>query len=177
MMEIMIALVVISIGLVGLYSLQVLAIDGNITAQEMTQATSLGTRWTETLRREAITWTDGDAELPVLLRTHGAWLNPDGKSGDGEMVSKDFLSEDGAPSSDGLDLRYCLKYRVDTVPSGQPDPNPSKLRVVVRVLWPRRDRALGRFLACPDSMMDGDQLKDTWQITIPTLVYRHAGDV
>jgi len=166
MLEIMVALVVVSIGLVALYSLQVLAIDGNITAQEITQATAVGERWTETLRRDAITWTDSTT-MPPALRRHGVW-----QDATSEMVNKDFVSRHD--DEDVLDPRFCVKYRVDTVPPATPDPR--MLRVDVRVVWPRRERALKDYLSCPPTMMEPSHLKNTWQVTIPTLLYRHRGD-
>ena len=163
-LEVMIALIVMSIGLVALYSLQIVAIDGNVTAQEFTQATGLAERWVEKLRRDSISWTNG-ANLPASLRRQSEWLD----AFPGEMTNKDLLTR--GMGRDILDPRFCIKYRATSVPPA--DPDPKVMRVDVRVLWPRRDSSLEAYLDCPAPMMEALHLRHTWQVSLPTLLYRH----
>ena len=163
-LEIMIAMLVISMGIVALYSMQVVAIEGNVTAQEITQATQLAERWAERMRRESITWT---ARPPALLEPSDD--NGDWRDATSEMVNKDFISRTDDPQV--IDPRYCIKYRVSTVPRGEADPR--VLRVDVRVVWPRRDSGIADFLTCPPTMLQPNYLRHTWQVSLPTLLYRH----
>jgi prepilin-type N-terminal cleavage/methylation domain-containing protein len=168
-LEIMISLVVMSIGIVALYSLQVVAIDGNTTAQEFTQARTLAQRFAETLRRDAISWTTV-ANLPASLRRQGVWLDADPANPDpGKMVNKDFLTQ--SAGVEVLDPRYCVKYRVDTVPPGVASPR--IVRIDLRVVWPRRERSRTAFQNCPDNMLAADQIRTTWTWPLTTLLYRH----
>lgn len=170
--EIMVALVVITIGIVALYSMQVVAIDGNVASQEMTQATQLAERWAERLRREAILWTGRPQGLLEPGLDDDDWRDAvKALTSQEEMVNKDFIS----PSIDAtaLDPRYCVKYRVATVPPAATDAR--VLRIDVRVAWPRRETEFGQFINCPLDMLDPANLRHTWQVSVNTLLYRHGG--
>lgn len=168
-LEIMISLFVMTVGLVALYSLQVVAISGNVVAQEFTQATQLAERWVETLRRDAVTWTN-EATRPARIDSSDDWKDALGPF----LVNRDMLDDDNYDVSVALDPRYCIKYRVQSVPSGEL--NPRLLRADVRVLWPRRDAGLDSFVACNDVLMNATPwLRKTWQISMTSTLFRHTG--
>jgi type IV pilus assembly protein PilV len=60
LLEVMIALVVLSIGLLGLASLQIMAIKGNSFGQQMTVASTLAQNQLEQLRRTSGALADGN---------------------------------------------------------------------------------------------------------------------
>lgn len=66
LLEVMIALVVLAIGLLGLASLQIMAIKGNSYGQQMTVASTLAQSQLEQLRRSTGALTNGE-DNPVGL--------------------------------------------------------------------------------------------------------------
>ena len=167
--EVMIALFVMTVGIIGLYSLQIVAISGNVVAQEFTQATQLAERWIETLRKDSVSWTN-QANRPSQLSSSDQWQDALGPN----LLNRDMLSEAKYSASVAIDPRYCIKYRVQGVPSG--DPNPRVLRADVRVLWPRRDAGLDQFTNCNEVLMNASPwLRKTWQVSMTSALFRHTG--
>ena len=167
--EIMISLFVMMVGIVALYSLQVVAISGNVVAQEFTQATQLAERWIETLRKDSVSWTT-PANQPARIQASDDWRDAIGPF----MVNRDMLDEDSYAAHIAIDSRYCIKYRVQSVPAG--DPSARMMRADVRVIWPRRDAALDSFQECNDILMQGSPwLRKTWQVSMTSTLYRHSG--
>lgn len=168
-LEVMIALFVMTVGLVALYSLQVVAISGNVVAQEFTQATQLSERWIETLRKDAISWTN-QVNRPARIADSAQWKDAVGPF----LVNRDMLDDDNYDVTVAIDPRYCIKYRVQSVPEG--DINPRVLRADVRVIWPRRDAGLDQFLNCNEVLMNASPwLRKTWQVSMTSTLFRHTG--
>ena len=165
-LEVMIALFVMTVGIVALYSLQVVAISGNIVAQEFTQATGLAERWIEMLRKDAVSWTN-QANRPARISSSNEWKD----AREPRLVNRDMLDEENYPTS-AIDPRYCIKYRVQSVPESAVDPR--LLRADVRVFWPRRDAELTQFENCSETLMGGSKLRQTWQVSLTSSLFRHV---
>ena len=174
--EIMIAVFIMSVGFVSLYSLQIVAVDGNVVAQEFTQATQLAERWVETLRKDSVSWTN-NANRPARLRAENQWNDAIGPF----LVNKDLLDPDSYSPSQALDPRFCLKFRIQGLPVGDPDPR--MLRADVRVIWPRKDVNLNpdprypevpNFQVCDPRVMEGPALRSTWQVSLTSTLFRHS---
>lgn len=166
-LEIMIAVFVMGVGLVALYSLQIVAVDGNSIAQEFTQATHLAERWIETLRKDSVSWTS-QATRPPRLQRENQWLDAMGPF----MVTKDLMDQGTYQPEQALDPRFCVKFRVQGVPATDPDPR--MIRADVRVIWPRKDSALPDFQACNDVLMGGPRLRSSWQVSLTSTLFRHV---
>ncbi len=145
LIEVMMALAVMTVGAVGLLSLQSATTRGNAEARAMTVANQVNQLWLERLRRDALRWTSPD---PTALRSaagprflRNAPLPGGGWSG--WFAPVDPAPEPGAPVSAGFDYRgidtldpnemaYCTHVNLRWVDPGQ------TLRADVRTFWHRR---------------------------------------
>ena len=158
-----------TVGIVALYSLQIVAISGNVVAQEFTQATQLAERWIETMRKDSVSWTN-EASRPSRISSSDQWRDAIGPY----LVNRDMLDEGHYAPTVAIDPRYCIKYRVQSVPAG--DLNPRLLRADVRVIWPRRDAGLSNFTSCNQVLMNASPwLRKTWQVSMTSTLFRHTG--
>ena len=166
--EVIISMVIFSLSILAIYSLQVVTISSLSEAREMTDASFLAERVLEQLRRDSTTWVAGPAPA-ILTPTGDEWAS----YFDGRAVNKDGLHEDvelpnGSPAAIA---RFCVRYRVSQVGTA----GAGTLRVEVRVLWPRREGRQAIFAHCPDDMGSVANIPFSRQITLASSVYRHQG--
>lgn len=158
MVEVMMAIAVLAIGLLGVAALQTGSVSGNIQAQETTMATSLARLWVERLRRDAARWTvnvvpvagatpgeisstrylSAVANPPVWvvppngLTIPGAASDPYASPSGTQTAAFDHWGRDVATGS--ANRRYCTNIRIGWVYPG------SAVRADVRVWWHKRLR-------------------------------------
>ncbi len=150
LIEVMMALAVLTVAAGALIGTQMLTARSNTQARQITIATEIAQTWAERLKLDAVSWTDinGLASTTWLIdSTLGMnnWINP-------QTVVANVLP---APTRSfafdrygrdiqlgGTDLFYCVAYRFNWVvdPNLAPGSNPA-MRVDIRVFWPREDTA------------------------------------
>jgi len=146
LVEVMMAVAVMTVGAVGIIALQVAATHGNIEAREMTTASTSARTWIERLKRDGLNWTQGGAGVAAadLARTNyllavpaagteGAWFRPN--------IDADFPNDSyafdhfGRDTTVAGDIRFCTHVRLSWLYPGQ------AIRADVRVWWHRRGSA------------------------------------
>lgn len=136
MIEVMMALAVLTVGSVGVIAMQKVAVVGNATAKSIATATALADRWAERLRVDAMVWNNSSpsdiAESRWLKKvsTPGVWTLPDDVAGKASPLA-DPLGADIILAGDTSAVAYCthISYRQIT---------PKMVSAVIRVTW-RRD--------------------------------------
>jgi hypothetical protein len=130
---------VMTIGMIGIFGMQSLAIQTNRAAYDMRVATELAETTLERLSRDTMQWTAAGAwpantYLEEGMRDVGAWTAPPVV---GTLTFND-LGLPGVTAANTADQRqvdrnsrYCLNYRTDWVRA------PRLIRVEVLVTWPR----------------------------------------
>ena len=179
--ELLIAIVILSVGFIAVYTMQVLVVEGNINSAQMAEATALGERWVEILRREALRWNaatgfNNCCQLSELMSPANlnSWQRPVNNPpcvypGNAGMVNGENVDVTLANPQHRLDQRYCIWLRGDYVVStGQ-----RVARVEVRVLWPKTTGNFAQFINCPANMLNVGGIQNLYQITIPSVVYQH----
>ncbi len=142
LIEVMMALGVLSAGSVGIMAMHQAATRGNMEARQMSVANQLTQRWVERLRRDSLYWTTGaPAPDPTLLArtsylrgvaapgTNPSWVIPEPPAISGETANFDYYGNDTAvPAS----MTYCTNVRLEWLYPGR------SMRADVRVWWVRR---------------------------------------
>lgn len=142
LIEVMMAVGVLTAGSVAIMAMHQAATRGNMEARQMTTANQAAQRWVERLRRDALNWTQSAnvANPALLLRTTylrnvpapgtaPAWVVPVPDVTSGETANFDFYGNDIAA---GAAPYYCTNVRLAWVYPGQ------AMRADVRVWWVRR---------------------------------------
>lgn len=163
--ELMIAIVIFSLGIMAVYSLQVLTVASLGEARELTEATNLAERIMEQFRRNSTTWEEGSQPPGIPQQGVGQWvvLYP-------QQLNKDGLFANQIPdTSPGLPPRYCVKYRMSELGT----PGSGTYRVEVRVIWPRRTGLERQFASCPADMDSTQNIPYARQVTLAGAIYRH----
>ena len=142
MVEVMMAMALLTTGAAGIFALQQAATHGNSEAREMTIATTITRTWLERMKRDALNWNTGaNAATPLLLANTRYLLNvPD--VGTAPAWATPAVFADSRASYDhwgrevtvGATTRYCAQIRLEWVNVGQ------AIRTDVRVWWHRRGR-------------------------------------
>ncbi|MBU0554333.1 type II secretion system GspH family protein [Myxococcota bacterium] len=174
--EILIALVISSVGFAALFQMQISSAQGNISAREMAAAVNLAERYVETLQREAYTWVmpgnNGRQNSAWLNKPLGVWHvftdNP---------VDHNGLVHNSVDANQGSVLRrqrFCVHYRLTAETGTFTD----LLSVRVRVIWPRDIQdfdILERRNACDEDAAQAFQpnIREFFTITLPASVRRH----
>ncbi len=141
MVEVMAALLIFGIGLLGIMALHIVARKGNADSQNVTAATAIAEHWMERLRTESVMWYQGQSDITAtsMPMMTGAGINvttpgmvtnwvapPQNPLLDREMTEAQLNPSDGSLVTAG---EYCTQYRVATLVPNQ------VLRAEVRVMW------------------------------------------
>lgn len=132
LIEILVAVIIIVIGLVGVMAMQIVAIQANATARDTSEATVLAEQFVTLLQQDATAWTEGN-DLSQTVWLKGGIANMD----QWQVVTADeMVNGMGVPRSalHGLEAgraRFCVAYRLRTAV-----PNEA-LSGFVRVYWQR----------------------------------------
>lgn len=163
LIEVMAALAIASIGVVGLSSMQGTVVSSNKDAQETTFAIGFARTWLERIKRDALLWTE--PLEPTLVRNFvvagrgspansadyflptGVWSVPvplhaaesAGANSRGIDVGAVDFGMPGAPITNAA-IHYCVNTRFTTSDLAA-NGNPAKMTAVVRVWWSRRASA------------------------------------
>ncbi|HJL14950.1 MAG TPA: hypothetical protein RMH99_04800 [Sandaracinaceae bacterium LLY-WYZ-13_1] len=142
MIEVMMALGVLTAGAVGIMAMQAAATRGNLEARRMTTASQLAQRWVERLRRDAVQWRSGSPTVnPVLMNDTDylrlttapggspSWFVPTPPATSGETANFDHYGRD---LTAGATPHYCTNIRLAWLYPGR------AIRADVRVWYLRR---------------------------------------
>lgn len=145
MIEVMMAIGVLTAGSVAIMAMIGAATRGNMEARQMTTANVVAQQWVERLRRDGLNWTrSSNTADPTLLSTTTylsnvaapgsapLWFVPTPPATSGETANFDFYGNDlASPESTGTPT-YCTNVRLEWLYTGR------VIRADVRVWWMRR---------------------------------------
>jgi len=148
MLEVVMAMGVMTVGAMGLLALQTTTAAGNIEAREMATAGTVTRLWIERLRRDALQWTPNDSnalnadisrtsylKLVPAAGTVSQWFTPIPAAGNEESYAFDYLGADTKSStSNTRPINFCVQTRLQWLFPGQ------AIRADVRVWWHRYSR-------------------------------------
>lgn len=142
LIEVMMALAVLTAGSVGIMAMMQASTRGNMEAREMATATMLTQRWIERLRRDATNWTASSRTIsPVILArtqylnrvpnpgTLPTWSVPVPPVVSTERANFDFYGRDTAIPAE---MYFCSNIRLEWLYVGR------AMRADVRIWWLRR---------------------------------------
>jgi prepilin-type N-terminal cleavage/methylation domain-containing protein len=148
LIEVLMALAILTAGAVGIMALQQAATRGNMEARQMTTATVVAQRWVERLRRDNLNWTAASNTHNVIALAGTSylrnvtlpgnapvWFVPTPPALSGEAASFDFYGQD---TTDGGQMHYCTQLRLEWIYPGR------AMRADVRVWWSRRAQGTDR---------------------------------
>lgn len=142
-LEVLIGVLVLTIGMIGIFGMQALAVQTNRAAYDMRVATELAETTLERLSLDSMEWTAAGAwptstYLEQGMTSEAAWTAPPFPNDDGSIPTFNDLGlpafADGTVADDRQGLRnsrYCMRYRLSWIRV------PRLLRAEVQVVWPR----------------------------------------
>lgn len=152
LLEVMIALAIMTFGAVGLMSLQQASTRGNMNARMMSTGVEINRRWLERVRADALSWTNNrtpvdrqntlylnDVVAPVAGSDWFAPVNGLRGTAGADWYGRDTAIEDCDVAGDAAcrPIRYCTHLRVEWIVAN------SVARVDSRTFWYRGGSANG----------------------------------
>ncbi len=142
LLEVMIAVAIMTVGAVGLIGMQTTATKANREARELAVAQTIARTWMERLRREALRWNVGSATAAAALPTLPPMLTvvqPENGVAAWQATGPTSVASDSPNFSfTGAELAvgdaavfFCADYRLQWVNPGQ------TMRADVLIFWPR----------------------------------------
>jgi len=172
------------IGFLAMVHLQSGILRANTTSREMVMATHLAWHLIETIKMEAVEWTNDTTQSftqskfkylnqipdPSQGSTSG-WLRAYDTNADFRMVNilgRDEAYDGGALTQfpDTVSRRFCVRYRLSWILPYM------LMRVDVRVLWPREGAQAVQYQACPDGMEN--DIANVYSVTFSTTVMKNV---
>lgn len=145
LIEVMMALGVLTAGAVGIMAMMQASTRGNMEAREMATATQVTQRWVERLRRDAVNWTASSRTISptIMARTQylrlvpnpgtvASWAVPVPPATSTDSAHADFYGRDTAVATQRY---FCTNVRLEWLYVGR------SVRADVRTWWLRRQGA------------------------------------
>lgn len=144
LVEVMIAIGIMTVGSLGILSMHQAVSGANRAAHEMNTAIAITERWVERIERDALSWSEQGINTTSLAATAYLsqlagqvagtdWFTPSPASSD-ESFAFDYFGSDTATSSE---IKYCVNLRLSWIRQG------SSARVDIRTFWYREGYMLG----------------------------------
>ena len=144
LVEVMIAIGIMTVGSLGILAMHHAVTRANREAREMNTALALTETWMERVERDSLLWTaqgfnttelQGTAYLKEIagVADETAWFKPI-PTGVGEYASSDFF---GVDTANAADTKYCVNLKLAWLRQG------SSVRVDVRTYWLREGHMTG----------------------------------
>ena len=138
LVEVMIAIGIMTVGSLGILAMHQAVSEANRAANEMNTALAITERWVERIERDSLSWTEQGINSTSLGSTaylsqlasqvSGTdWFTPSPASSD-ESYAFDYFGNDTSTSSD---IKYCVNLRLSWIRQG------SSARVDIRTFWYR----------------------------------------
>lgn len=134
LLEVMLALAVLLIGVMGIIALQRATIHANYDARTTSVATVNQARWSSILRRSALLWTDAGGStigVPYLNQIGAGWFIPQPNNGATDAYGMNWY---GRPTDVAADVRFCTLIQLQWL-----SPNQS-MRAEIITFWARQGR-------------------------------------
>lgn len=139
LVEVMIAIGIMTVGSLGILAMHNAVGAANRNANEMNTAIAITERWLERIDRDALTWSEEGINSSALNATAylselagsvagTGWFTPTPPDPSVESYRFDFT---GADDIDGNDTKYCVNLRLSWLRQG------SSARVDIRTFWYR----------------------------------------
>ncbi|MBI4704621.1 MAG: prepilin-type N-terminal cleavage/methylation domain-containing protein [Deltaproteobacteria bacterium] len=158
MVEVMMALAVLTIGATGIVAMQRTSLLGNTRARNLDVANAIATTWIERMRLAAVQWTDGGgtpnlntvpylsivgSDFPTVNPPEGVWFRPAEQPLAGISPAADVR---GMDTFNPAQEAFCTHLRIAQI-------QPTSIRVEVRVFYLRDQGGgtLGGDRLCSDS--------------------------
>lgn len=144
LVEVMIAIGVMTVGSLGILSMHQAVSNSNRTAHEMNTALAITERWMERVERDSLFWTEQGINTSSLNGTEYLtqlagnvtptdWFRPT-VTADLESYAFDYFGEN---TTDADQIKYCTNLRLSWVRQG------SSMRVDIRTYWFRAGYLIG----------------------------------
>lgn len=150
LIEVMMAIGIMTVGAVGIMSLQQATTRGNSFARQITSANHVTRTWVERLRTDALQWTEPGAggvatttylsSVPAVTTEIGPWSTLGSAGDEGDSYAFDFLGNrtDGDPTP----IHFCTNIRLRWVLGN------NAIRADVRTWWHRESRNVAARFDC-----------------------------
>lgn len=126
LIEVMMAMAIMTVGALGIMAMGQAATRGNMEARQMTVATEVNRMWVERLRRDTLNWTNNQpgggagtvastnyfAAVPPIAGAVGPWFAPVAPAGTGESFAFDWFGRD---TTTVPQMTYCTHVRLSWV--------------------------------------------------------------
>ncbi len=176
--EVMMALSVLSIGATGIVAMQKVTLLGNTRARDLATASAIASGWIERLRADGARWTFNGTTLTTTLAStqylslpQGVWSRP-AVGGVGMTGASSTTDVKGMDTAVVGETAFCVNIRMQTMVNNPaancaplPATCPSAIRAEVRVYWLRLHTALvsggtaGANVFCSDAEIAGDLIE------------------
>jgi prepilin-type N-terminal cleavage/methylation domain-containing protein len=144
--EVMMAMAVLSVGATGVVAMQKAALLGNLRARNLATAATIASGWVERLRVDALRWrldsNNNDTVLntaylgvigndyPAVVNPEGVWSVPAANPDAGLALVQPSEDVRGMDTAVGTEQGFCTNIRVTQI-------LPNMIRAEVRVFWLR----------------------------------------
>lgn len=142
--EVMMALSVLSIGATGVVAMQKVTLIGNTRARDLATATAIASSWIERLRYDGLRWTyDGTTatlgSTTYLSQPQNVWFSPaaPGAAFGPLTAIQPTTDVKGMDTATAAETGFCVNVRLTTLMNNPTTPAaiPSAIRAEVRVYW------------------------------------------
>lgn len=141
LVEVMIAIGIMTVGSLGILSMHQAVSEANRAANEMNTAIAITERWVERIERDSLSWTEQGINSSSLSGTHYLsqlagqvsgtdWFTPSVNGND--SYAFDYFGNDTTAN-----IKYCVNLRLNWIRQG------SSARVDIRTFWYREGYMLG----------------------------------
>jgi len=179
LVEVMMALAVLTTGAVGILGIHQAVMRGNFEARRVATATHIASTWIERLQRDAVGWSRGGPSITFTPATDLAqtrwlrsvpardavpiWFVP--TAAGNQRATFDHFGQDTAVTAD---MRYCTNVRLQWVYFGQ------AMRADVRVWWTRSTPSaqIAAFAGCNGGDLEtlGTRVRDIGFVNASTVI-------
>lgn len=168
-MEVMMALAILTIGASGVIAVQKATLIGNTNARNLATANSIAQSWVERLRADALVWnapgnTDDVNDTNWLKSADPAnpntpWVTPAeipapalAGSPDTDVLGADIFPADPGPPASA----FCTQFRFTRFPAQALPAYRKLIRAEIRVFWERAGRPIADCAALAPNPVEGD---------------------
>jgi len=157
LVEVMIAIGIMTVGSLGILSMHHAVSGANRSAQEMSTAVAITERWVERIERDSLAWSAQGLNTSVLTGTDylsplagtvssTGWFTPSPSTG--ESFAFNYFGED---TNTAGEIKYCTNLRLNWLRQG------SSARVDIRTFWYRAGYVAGN--ATHPNWVDGGDFR------------------
>jgi prepilin-type N-terminal cleavage/methylation domain-containing protein len=177
LIEVMAALLIFGIGLLGIMAMEIVSTKGNRDAHDLTVGTTIAEWWMERLRTESLMWTTSYTDLTAadapMMFTLGSGIDTQGSTTGWVAPPNNprydkWLRTAVAAADPG---EFCTQVRLTTLVPNE------IVRAEVRVMWYKNphDRAAG-WNVCPTGMLGGGgnpEITVVSSVTLSSALWRY----